>query len=208
MDDWHETVYKEAVTDDASNDWKRTRWLCISRDHRKCRRCGAKKHLTVHHIIPREEGGGNNLENLITLCPKCHDLVEIEGYRTISEICCNDDIKQPVSDIEFPDDTDLLLDWHSWVYGGSKRPVQDYSPYIAGPVCASDLSDVPDSVLMQGAYDQLQLMKATPWRAWKYPKIRLRCIFFKLLRSLRSRDDFWRMWDKLIGLKPMDPSIS
>ena len=28
--------------------------------------------LTVHHIIPREEGGTHAMENLITLCEECH----------------------------------------------------------------------------------------------------------------------------------------
>lgn len=31
-------------------------------------------HLTVHHIIPRSEGGSHDLVNLVTLCRPCHDL--------------------------------------------------------------------------------------------------------------------------------------
>lgn len=32
----------------------------------------AGRYLVVHHIVPRSNGGRNELENLITLCYKCH----------------------------------------------------------------------------------------------------------------------------------------
>lgn len=31
------------------------------------------KELEVHHIVPRSEGGGNQLRNLVVLCETCHD---------------------------------------------------------------------------------------------------------------------------------------
>jgi 5-methylcytosine-specific restriction endonuclease McrA len=31
--------------------------------------------LTVHHVLPRSEGGLDNPENLLTLCRPCHDKV-------------------------------------------------------------------------------------------------------------------------------------
>ncbi|NJO00090.1 MAG: HNH endonuclease [Anaerolineales bacterium] len=31
-----------------------------------------KTQLQVHHIIPKEQGGNDSLENLITLCTSCH----------------------------------------------------------------------------------------------------------------------------------------
>jgi len=41
-----------------------------------CEKCGRKHNnpsfFEVHHIIPREFGGGNEPENLIILCPNCH----------------------------------------------------------------------------------------------------------------------------------------
>jgi len=49
----------------------------MARDQRKCRHCGVRKHLTVHHIKPRSEGGENTERNLITLCSDCHDRVEL-----------------------------------------------------------------------------------------------------------------------------------
>jgi len=50
------------------------------RDERKCayinpngERCGQTRWLEVHHRTPVSEGGGNTLENLITLCSAHHD---------------------------------------------------------------------------------------------------------------------------------------
>jgi hypothetical protein len=40
-----------------------------------CEVCGdpVVKELEVHHIVPRAEGGSNDLRNLVVLCEKCHD---------------------------------------------------------------------------------------------------------------------------------------
>ena len=42
--------------------------------------------LTCHHIIPREDGGLNEGDNLIALCRSCHNEIEDLGYRTRAEI--------------------------------------------------------------------------------------------------------------------------
>ena len=42
------------------------------RDGYKCRKCGNKTHLEVHHIIQRKDGGTNHRNNLVTLCHDCH----------------------------------------------------------------------------------------------------------------------------------------
>ena len=42
------------------------------RDGYKCRKCGSKTHLEVHHIIQRKDGGTNHRDNLVTLCHECH----------------------------------------------------------------------------------------------------------------------------------------
>ena len=45
----------------------------LCRDNYTCQICGAKKtRLEVHHIVFRSLGGSDDLDNLITLCEKCH----------------------------------------------------------------------------------------------------------------------------------------
>lgn len=77
-------------------EWKRIRSRIIRRDAYRCRviECTVKGsgNLTVHHITPRDEGGGDYDANLITLCPKHHDQIEVAGVRIIPLIeawCAN-----------------------------------------------------------------------------------------------------------------------
>lgn len=57
----------------------------LSRDKYTCQCCGAKKtRLEVHHIIYRSNGGTDDLDNLITLCEKCHKKVHA-GEITINK---------------------------------------------------------------------------------------------------------------------------
>lgn len=42
---------------------------------RRCCICGLLHRVQLHHIIPREEGGTDDIENAIPLCPNCHDEV-------------------------------------------------------------------------------------------------------------------------------------
>jgi hypothetical protein len=46
----------------------------LARDRHGCRApgCGGTHFLEVHHVIPRNEGGSNQAENLVTLCGRCH----------------------------------------------------------------------------------------------------------------------------------------
>lgn len=51
----------------------------INKSTHKCMRCGNNEvYLSDHHIIPRDYGGRDNVENLIELCNSCHDYVEIK----------------------------------------------------------------------------------------------------------------------------------
>lgn len=67
-----------------SADWRRIRQLVYARDNYTCQECGIatmnfrdsrsnpSRRVQAHHIIPRRYGGGDELENLVTLCAKCH----------------------------------------------------------------------------------------------------------------------------------------
>ncbi|MEN8008669.1 MAG: HNH endonuclease signature motif containing protein, partial [Candidatus Krumholzibacteriota bacterium] len=48
----------------------RVRREVLARDKHRCRApgCGRTRFLEVHHLKPRNQGGGNNPENLVTLC--------------------------------------------------------------------------------------------------------------------------------------------
>ena len=58
-------------------EWNKIRFLIYKRDNFTCQRCSKKNLiLDVHHKIPYRISKNNFLENLITLCRKCHMKVE------------------------------------------------------------------------------------------------------------------------------------
>jgi hypothetical protein len=46
--------------------------IVLDRDQWKCRKCGYRQNLHVHHIIYRSQQGVDASWNLITLCYACH----------------------------------------------------------------------------------------------------------------------------------------
>jgi hypothetical protein len=101
-------------------EWRRARRDCLNRDGNCCQRCSKHHprgaHLTAHHIIPRIESGGDNVENLITLCTSCHNKVEGLGLRSVSAII---GYSGEPSEETFPEKP-----WHPLVYGcGTIDPV-------------------------------------------------------------------------------------
>ena len=68
-------------------------WLFVTdRDGEYCQNRDCKNKytsLTVHHIIPRSQGGsGTNPCNLISLCWPCHDRVEVWKHEKDNEDLC------------------------------------------------------------------------------------------------------------------------
>lgn len=107
--------------------WRRLRRTVLRRDKYICRRCLRHypygRGLTVHHIIPRPKGATIET-NLISLCPKCHDFVEMSGLYAVKEIVQKtvlDDIvaPPPVAVENVHDWRDI--DWRIRVYGGVKN---------------------------------------------------------------------------------------
>lgn len=116
----------------AEKRWRVIRANILFRDKKECQRCGTKskagRGLTIHHIVPRSEGGSVHGSNLVTLCHVCHDTVEMKGYRTYAEVITTD---EPIKyyDEELEDFVAKAIDldrpiWHNWVYGGKRRPTQ------------------------------------------------------------------------------------
>lgn len=72
-------------------EWKKRRAECYERDLWTCRDCGCKclgksdshrhpkRRIQCHHIVRRRDGGGDELENLVTLCLSCHHKREAKG---------------------------------------------------------------------------------------------------------------------------------
>jgi group II intron reverse transcriptase/maturase len=59
-----------------AKDSDQTRLLALQRDKHTCQHCQQTEiQLQVHHIIPKEQGGDDRLENLITLCTSCHQTI-------------------------------------------------------------------------------------------------------------------------------------
>jgi hypothetical protein len=53
--------------------WQRIRLQALERDGFICQECHERKEfMEVHHKIPRKMGGPDTLDNLISLCRKCH----------------------------------------------------------------------------------------------------------------------------------------
>ncbi len=57
---------------DSNTKWVNVRYEALARDGHCCQDCGEQANLDVHHSVPRYEGGKDILENLITLCERCH----------------------------------------------------------------------------------------------------------------------------------------
>jgi biotin operon repressor len=61
-----------------SAEWGRAKQKVLKRDQHRCQEC--RRHqgvwsgldLQVHHILPVENGGGNDITNLVTVCNRCH----------------------------------------------------------------------------------------------------------------------------------------
>lgn len=125
-------MYKHEETAYPDN-WNEIRAEIIKRDRYTCFRCEEvarrMSDLSVHHLIPRAEGGGENEENLITLCHACHNEVEVLGLRTRVEIIGSyegDPInytqaKSGDKNSKARTETFARPPWHANVYGGMKK---------------------------------------------------------------------------------------
>lgn len=98
-----------------------------------CFGCGLRLDLYVgwqeHHVMPRQEGGTNELDNLLPLCDRCHTLAEdaqpipktTQGLRLFL-------VGQLQETARLEEETDIICpnwEWRYWVYGGSKSPWLD-----------------------------------------------------------------------------------
>ena len=52
--------------------WARIRTQAFQRDNYRCQQCGTSRRLEGHHIKSVASGGQHIVENLLSLCAKCH----------------------------------------------------------------------------------------------------------------------------------------
>ncbi len=60
----------------------------LDRDRHRCRMpgCGSAHFLQVHHLVPREAGGSNQPDNLVTLCSGCHRALHRTGENRLTQV--------------------------------------------------------------------------------------------------------------------------
>ena len=128
--EWRSKVYR-AKDPDAdfydSPEWRELRRSVFERDHFRCQRCllGRKRDLTCHHIMPVTDGGSDDRSNLITLCERCHTIVEADPLLRTAQLIKNsmyEDTMLPTGSTRGAVDLANQPTWHAWVYGGEKNP--------------------------------------------------------------------------------------
>lgn len=120
--DWHSSVYGKKEHARYTREYKvNSKKICI-KDNYECQSCFKKLmqfECSVHHIDPIEEGGSDEMSNLILLCKKCHD--GIEG-RELSRLQITGYFYQSTKQYSKPC---WPADWHLWVYGSDENPIND-----------------------------------------------------------------------------------
>ena len=58
-----------------STSYKGLHLQVLERDGWRCQVCGSMQNLQVHHLKLRSRSGGDEEQNLITLCAECHEQV-------------------------------------------------------------------------------------------------------------------------------------
>jgi 5-methylcytosine-specific restriction endonuclease McrA len=65
-----------------AREWALLRLAVLLRAHFRCQACGRRVPLDVHHVVKRSQGGSDfDLDRLVALCRRCHDLTDAP-YRT------------------------------------------------------------------------------------------------------------------------------
>ena len=63
----------------------KTKKALYERDDWQCRHCKNRNGLHPHHIVYRSQGGKHTLDNLLTLCWKCHNAVHDGKLKIITQ---------------------------------------------------------------------------------------------------------------------------
>lgn len=64
-------------------EYKKLKLLILKRDRWRCRVCGNRNDLHVHHIKYRSNSGDDTATNLLTLCRTHHELIHQNKLRIV-----------------------------------------------------------------------------------------------------------------------------
>lgn len=77
-----------------SEDWDTIRKRVYQRDGYRCVMCGKKGKLHAHHIVPVRVSKDNSMNNLVSVCNKCHRKLEEVGFKILKEGGHRSDVKK------------------------------------------------------------------------------------------------------------------
>ena len=124
---WQARVYSPSQTNMSEDYVALKRSFCRQFNYccQACRKRFSADCLSLHHIVPREEGGADEGDNLILLCHSCHDKVELDPrkYGSHGEIAYSFCARKPPKPKW--DRKEIGANWQSWVYGGRRNPMKD-----------------------------------------------------------------------------------
>jgi len=117
---WQQKVYKKG---DYNAQEQEQYDLIKQKSGNRCLCCWEiflKKRLSLHHLIPREQGGQTIEDNLILVCGPCHDDIEgqVLSRRQIVKRNYDGDKRRKSKSAKLGG----AIRWQQWVYGGYSRP--------------------------------------------------------------------------------------
>ena len=77
-----------------TENWDVIRKRVYQRDGYRCVMCGKKGKLHAHHIVPVRISKDNSMNNLVSVCNKCHRKLEEVGFKILKEGGHRSDIKK------------------------------------------------------------------------------------------------------------------
>lgn len=136
--------------------WQSIRKEAISRDGGVCRFCDISNEehkdeygyaLSVHHIIPKSDGGSNELDNLITVCRSCHKTIQHTQASAFAELA---DDSSPETDSEDEDDAadegDEVDEGDKWEFENAAQALQEAKSIIKETAEESSQTDTEPKV--------------------------------------------------------------
>jgi Holliday junction DNA helicase RuvB len=86
----------------------------LARDGFRCRSCGSKRNLSVHHRVWRSHGGRTVRENLLCACEACHSLIHARLLIVLGDpegtLTFLDRLGRPIERVPGKEPTDLFIE--------------------------------------------------------------------------------------------------